>query len=320
MFALAVVLISTRIYLAGLRPPEFSPSDNPAADSDSALTRTLTFWHLPCLNFLLLVFPQTLNFDWSMEAIRLVDALPDVRNLCSVAFYASLSIASYRVTVSLNSPATESSREDNGNHSVNRSSKDSDEEEEDEMQRNLDEHPAAYSNSHLQQSTSILPHSHAKNGTISDFERFNALQNNFASNGCKRITATRALASNDRRNSKILLISLCLLVFPFIPATNLFFYVGFVIAERILYIPSMGYCLLVAHGVEILYIRCRNCTWKTFIVSVTGMWLLTTYSVRTVTRNMDWRTEEALYRSGIAVNPAKGSVIGLYILRKPEIF
>ncbi|CAG2111700.1 unnamed protein product [Medioppia subpectinata] len=32
--------------------------------------------------------------------------------------------------------------------------------------------------------------------------------------------------------------ALSLLIIPFIPATNLFFYVGFVIAERILYIPK----------------------------------------------------------------------------------
>lgn len=42
--------------------------------------------------------------------------------------------------------------------------------------------------------------------------------------------------------------SLGLLVFPFLPASNLFFPVGFVIAERVLYMPSMGFCMLVAYG------------------------------------------------------------------------
>ena len=41
---------------------------------------------------------------------------------------------------------------------------------------------------------------------------------------------------------------LALLVLPFLPASNLFFPVGFVVAERVLYMPSMGFCLLVAHG------------------------------------------------------------------------
>ena len=46
--------------------------------------------------------------------------------------------------------------------------------------------------------------------------------------------------------------SLALLALPFIPASNLFFPVGFVVAERILYAPSMGFCLLVALGFNIL--------------------------------------------------------------------
>ena len=44
------------------------------------------------------------------------------------------------------------------------------------------------------------------------------------------------------------LLALALLVIPFLPATNLFFSVGFVVAERILYIPSAGFCLLIAEG------------------------------------------------------------------------
>ena len=42
--------------------------------------------------------------------------------------------------------------------------------------------------------------------------------------------------------------SIVLLVIPFLPASNLFFRVGFVVAERVLYLPSAGYCLLFALG------------------------------------------------------------------------
>lgn len=49
-----------------------------------------------------------------------------------------------------------------------------------------------------------------------------------------------------------LLQALSLIVLPFIPASNLFFPVGFVVAERVLYVPSMGFCILVAHGFKIL--------------------------------------------------------------------
>jgi len=56
---------------------------------------------------------------------------------------------------------------------------------------------------------------------------------------------------------QILLVGLCVMVLPFIPATNLFFYVGFVVAERILYIPSIGFCLLAAEGIYLIH---RNCS------------------------------------------------------------
>lgn len=47
--------------------------------------------------------------------------------------------------------------------------------------------------------------------------------------------------------------SLALLIIPFLPASNLFLPVGFVVAERILYIPSMGLCILVPFGISILF-------------------------------------------------------------------
>ena len=41
------------------------------------------------------------------------------------------------------------------------------------------------------------------------------------------------------------LVAVCV---PFLPATNLLFRVGFVLAERTLFLPSMGTCFLVAQG------------------------------------------------------------------------
>uniref|UniRef100_A0A4W4EUZ6 dolichyl-phosphate-mannose--protein mannosyltransferase n=1 Tax=Electrophorus electricus TaxID=8005 RepID=A0A4W4EUZ6_ELEEL len=49
-------------------------------------------------------------------------------------------------------------------------------------------------------------------------------------------------------SAKIVVMALSLMVLPFVPASNLFFPVGFVVAERVLYVPSMGFCVLVAHG------------------------------------------------------------------------
>ena len=60
---------------------------------------------------------------------------------------------------------------------------------------------------------------------------------------------------NEKRLKLLSLFSLSLLVLPFLPASNLLFPVGFVIAERVLYLPSLGLCLLVAIGFERLQVR-----------------------------------------------------------------
>ena len=52
---------------------------------------------------------------------------------------------------------------------------------------------------------------------------------------------------------------LALGIVPFLPATNVFFRVGFVIAERVLYIPAAGFCVLVITGVrELCAAGCFN--------------------------------------------------------------
>lgn len=63
---------------------------------------------------------------------------------------------------------------------------------------------------------------------------------------------TRAVFTKNRQNSVIIIMGLALLILPFLPASNLFFPVGFVIAERILYAPSMGFCMLIGHGWSVL--------------------------------------------------------------------
>uniref|UniRef100_A0A182J228 DUF1736 domain-containing protein n=1 Tax=Anopheles atroparvus TaxID=41427 RepID=A0A182J228_ANOAO len=55
-------------------------------------------------------------------------------------------------------------------------------------------------------------------------------------------------SSLDNSPAAALLMSVALLTLPFLPASNLLFYVGFVVAERILYLPSVGFCLLVGLG------------------------------------------------------------------------
>uniref|UniRef100_A0A673WVE5 dolichyl-phosphate-mannose--protein mannosyltransferase n=3 Tax=Salmo trutta TaxID=8032 RepID=A0A673WVE5_SALTR len=112
--------------------------------------------------------------------------------------------------------------------------------------------------------------------------------------------------SLQRLESREVLLGVLFLVFPFIPASNLFFRVGFVVAERVLYMPSMGYCILVAHGLG------RLCSvvgrWGTTALTVSTLLLLLLFSWKTVQQNDIWLSREALFRSGIQTLPHNAKV------------
>ncbi|XP_038834250.1 protein O-mannosyl-transferase TMTC1-like [Salvelinus namaycush] len=112
--------------------------------------------------------------------------------------------------------------------------------------------------------------------------------------------------SLQRLESREVLLGVLFLVCPFIPASNLFFRVGFVVAERVLYMPSMGYCILVAHGLG------RLCSvvgrWGTTALTVSTLLLLLLFSWKTVQQNDIWLSREALFRSGIQTLPHNAKV------------
>ena len=59
-------------------------------------------------------------------------------------------------------------------------------------------------------------------------------------------------------SSRMLTMASAVLVVTFLPASNLFFRVGFVIAERNLYLPSVGYIILVVLGTNQIAKHCEN--------------------------------------------------------------
>lgn len=267
------LLVAFRILFMGSKPPEFAPSDNPASDSDSVVTRFLTYSLLPVYNVWILLCPRVLSFDWSMDAIPLVESVADIRNVFSIAFYTVLFYISSNLLTYVNKGSpnysshvpVKSHQNGNGVH-----------------------HHGNHTQKLVQNGKR---HKHSRRGSNS-------------STGSEEDSGERGLLLF--KSQDIIILSVSLMVFPFIPATNLFFYVGFVIAERVLYIPSMGFCLLVSHGANCLYKKYRSDSMKQrSIVGSVGL-LLLMFSGRTVLRNRVWQSEENLYSSGLATNPAKG--------------
>ncbi|KAK9710450.1 Protein O-mannosyl-transferase TMTC, DUF1736 [Popillia japonica] len=118
--------------------------------------------------------------------------------------------------------------------------------------------------------------------------------------GLALFLAVKSLIDFEFQRHVPLVLGCLLLVLPFLPATNLVVTVGFVVAERVLYIPSTGCILLTVYGIQLIwnaYSRHRQ-TVLCFIFLV-----LTTSCLRTVIRNKDWRSRESLLRAGLMTLP-----------------
>ncbi|XP_055086621.1 protein O-mannosyl-transferase TMTC4 isoform X1 [Periophthalmus magnuspinnatus] len=115
----------------------------------------------------------------------------------------------------------------------------------------------------------------------------------------------QALCSQDIQKRRTLTLALVLLVVPFLPASNIFFRVGFVVAERVLYLSSAGYCLLVAYCVG----QCCS-RWAKYrkLLYVSMVALLCVYVVRCALRSHQWRSEKTLFTSALSVCPLNAKV------------
>ena len=95
-----------------------------------------------------------------------------------------------------------------------------------------------------------------------------------------------------------------------LPVSNLLFPIGTARADRLLFLPSLGFALALAPLFGVLLERAR----------VIGMVLLAAtlgfYGVRSTLRCMDWRSQEALWRVTLDQNP--GAAVGWTLLGDVE--
>ncbi|CAL7943080.1 unnamed protein product [Xylocopa violacea] len=99
------------------------------------------------------------------------------------------------------------------------------------------------------------------------------------------------------------IMGLTMLIIPFLPASNIFFNVGFVLAERTLYIPSAGYCLLLIIGLQKLYNRVSM-----QYLLLAYITLISLFFARSWIRSEQWKTETTLFRSALHVCPLNAKV------------
>jgi tetratricopeptide (TPR) repeat protein len=96
---------------------------------------------------------------------------------------------------------------------------------------------------------------------------------------------------------RLVLISLLIAVTTFLPSSNLIFTVGFVLAERNLYLPSIGFCLLTSYGFL------RNPRTRKYLI-----FIVLVFYIRSIHRSFEWMSQESLFKSGLDVCPKNAKV------------
>lgn len=86
--------------------------------------------------------------------------------------------------------------------------------------------------------------------------------------------------------------------------------VGYLMADRYLYIPNVGFCLF---AVALFEMGCKKFEWQPSIPSpkIFLIWInivIVLFAVRTVTRTFDWQNELTLWQSALKHYPQKASI------------
>ncbi|XP_046569309.1 protein O-mannosyl-transferase TMTC4-like [Haliotis rubra] len=108
------------------------------------------------------------------------------------------------------------------------------------------------------------------------------------------------------RRRRLLITSLAVMGIPFLPASNLFFRVGFVIAERILYLSCAGFCMLVVLGAREICHHFHPTAKK--IVSAVFLFLVVLCVARSAERSKEFRDDLTLFTSGLKVCPLNAKI------------
>ncbi len=103
-----------------------------------------------------------------------------------------------------------------------------------------------------------------------------------------------AVAGAREVRLRIALFALAAMVATFLPASGLVLEVGFVVAERVLYLPSMGFCLIAALAVWLAWEQAGSTRARAALVALVAI-VVSCYAARSWTRNADWNNELTLF-------------------------
>lgn len=189
--------------------------ENPIPFADSRLTRLLTTGYLHARYAWLLLMPLHLSADWSFSCIPLVEGCSDVRNLATLALYCFL------LYTALSAQPLSLLRQLWG----------------------LARLAAGAGTPH--QHTQVEPVAAPVNSIPAAAQPAEPVEVGAVDKAAVPGSSGPAGASCSRSRWRLMVLA-GLVVAPFFPASNVLFYVGTFIGERLLYSPSIGFCLLAA--------------------------------------------------------------------------
>ena len=122
--------------------------------------------------------------------------------------------------------------------------------------------------------------------------------------GALAVLALALAVYQGHHQARGLLWAVAFAVCTFLPASNIFFWVGTLIGERLLYMPSAGFALAVGWAVGALPQLCRSTSTRRWVQAVLCIALVAVLSwgaARTWERNEHWRTEESVFMNALEV-------------------
>jgi tetratricopeptide (TPR) repeat protein len=107
------------------------------------------------------------------------------------------------------------------------------------------------------------------------------------------------------KRNRILVLPILWTVATLAPALNARWMPGNVFAERYLYVPSIGFCLLAAIGLLALWDAksIRPFVWARVVLTVVVLLALSLSTVKIVTRDAAWKNDLAFFKDGVKQNP-----------------
>ena len=116
------------------------------------------------------------------------------------------------------------------------------------------------------------------------------------------------LMFRKKKRLDVLAVAGALLVLPFLPASNLFFVVGFVLAERNLYLSVLGLNIFVVTGCGAILRSKKLPKLFKILIKIGLIGLVTSHGFKCYLRSTEWKTEDRLFRSGLKVCPTNAKI------------